>query len=101
MDHGNQWTGGYGPYPGDLGAPGYSAGPARLTSLNSQWPMGMQPVQQTQQQAHNMRGAQKGVFWGPTRIKTDYQLPTSILGYPRHHTGAGELAGAKNCIKKV
>ena len=47
------------------------------------------------------RGAHKGVFWGPTRIKTDYQLPTSILGYPRHHTGAGELAGAKNCIKKV
>ena len=55
VDHGNQWTGGYGPYPGDLGAPGYSAGPARLNSLNSQWPMGMQPVQQTQQQAHNMR----------------------------------------------
>ena len=27
------------------------------------------------------RGAQKGVFWGPTRIKTDYQLATSILGY--------------------
>ena len=47
------------------------------------------------------RGAQKGVFWGPTRIKTDYQLATSILGYPRHHIGAGELAGAKTALKRL
>ena len=50
VDEGNPWVGGYGPYPGGRAAPypGYSAGPI-------QWPMGMQPMQQMQQQAHNMR----------------------------------------------
>ena len=49
MGPSSQWTGGYDSYQGGPVPPhpGYGAGPA-------QWTVGMQPVQQTQQQAYNM-----------------------------------------------
>ena len=56
VDEGNPWMGGYGSYPGGSAAPypGYSAGPIQ----QQMWPLGMQQMQQMQQQAHNLRQMQ-------------------------------------------